>query len=133
MKRSALWLALLLGLGAWCAIEASRAVAGPRVELAENRQTDLTAADRQRLAELDRDVTLTYWVSGRERMPSSMRQVERGVLDLLEALEDAAQQSDSTARVSWRHADPESKEELQTFASQRGISPMRVRLSLIHI
>ncbi len=127
MKRSALWLALLLGLGIWCAIEASRAFAGPRVELAENRQTELTSVDRQRLAELDRDVTLTYWVSSRERMPSSMRQVERGVLELLEALEQAAQQTASTARVSWRHADPESKEELQTFASQRGISPIRVR------
>lgn len=127
MKRSALWLALLLGLGTWCAIEASRAVAGPRFELAENRQTDLTTADRQRLAGLDQNVTLTYWVSSRERMPSSMRQVERSVLELLQALEQAAEQDDSAAQVSWRHADPESKDELQTFASKRGISPMRVR------
>ena len=127
MKLGALWLVVLTGLGAWCTIEAARALAGPRIELTRDRGTDLTASERARLGALEGDITLTYWVSGRDRMPSSMRQVERGVLDLLAALDRASDATRTNGSLHWRHAEPESKDELKKFASTRGITPIRVR------
>ena len=130
----ALALALTLALGSWVTVEAVRAArgaAGARVEVGRFRPTALTADERRRLSELPETAALTYYVSPRERMPSAMRQTEREVSDVLDAMAAA-----SDGRLRWRHVDTgrsdtgagtDADAERLRFAAQRGIAPMRVR------
>ncbi len=82
----------------------------------------LTERTRARLAALETPVDVTYYVSERAAMPSNMRDVERTVTDLLEAMRRAAPE-----RFDYTLVDPATHPELKGFASRRRISPFRAR------
>ena len=97
-----------------------------RMELGRVHLTRLDTATTARLDDLTSSVFVTYYVSPIERMPSSMRHVERQVTDLLEALRGHAPE-----RFDFQIVDPDSDPELAGFASRRKVAPFRVR-SLKH-
>lgn len=93
-----------------------------RVELGRLRLTTLTPETQARLDSLSSKVLVTYYVSRPDRMPSSMRRMERQVTDLLEAMRAHAPE-----RFNFSIVDPDSKADLSGFAARRRISPYRVR------
>ncbi len=95
-----------------------------RLELGRLRLTTLTQETRERIDSLENKVLVTYYVSPPQRMPSSMRRMERHVSDLLDAM-----RARSPERFDFQIVDPEADrdENLTSFAAQRHISPMQVR------
>jgi hypothetical protein len=123
-----LLLALLAVLGLACARStvalARHAERGARfrVELGRNPVARLAPATVARLEGLEGAVHATYYVSGREHMPSSMRRVERQVSDLLTALHAAAPE-----RFDFEIVDPEESSEAAALAARRRVAPFRLR------
>ena len=95
------------------------------VELNREKTTTLKPATRAKLAELNEMVLVTFAVSPPERMPSDRKDLERRVVDLLEAMRRAAPE-----RFDYLVIDPDSNSELVGFASRRRFSPQRVRTVL---
>ena len=93
-----------------------------RGELGRLRLTRLAPETLARLESLEARVLVTYYVSAPDRMPSSMRRMERQVGDLLEAMHAAAPE-----RFDFQIVDPDSQRDLVAFAARRRISPFRVR------
>jgi len=123
--RERLALLLVLVLGGWCALLAAR-VAGhersARAELGRFKLTQLEPATRARLDALQDRVLLTFYVSGRAAMPSSMATFERDATDLMEALAAA-----SRGKLAFQVADPGADEAIAHFAAAAGAAPIRVR------
>ena len=95
---------------------------GARIETGSVRLTQLDEATVERLASLRDRVSITYYVSDRESMPSHMRRVERDVTDLLGALADA-----SDGRLEYQIVDPSGDQGLIDFAAGRRVTPVRIR------
>ncbi len=96
--------------------------AGLRLELGRTRLVRLAPETRARLASLSEPVFVTYFASPADQMPSSMRQVERRVTDLLEAL-----RAESPGRFDFQIVDPDTQPELAGFAARRRVAPYRVK------
>ena len=95
------------------------------VELGRSKPTLVSAETRARLSSLRDDVFITYYVTGRARMPSHMRRVERGVTEVLQALKAASQ-----GRIDFQRVDPDTDVDLQRFAGRHGVAPFRARTVL---
>lgn len=93
-----------------------------RWEVGLERSTELSTATIERLDELDSTLSLTYFVSPKSEMPSSMRDVEAGVTDLLEALK-----ANAPNRIEFQIVDPHERADLGSFTSRRRVTPFRVR------
>ncbi len=125
--RTKLWLAALVtvALGALVVVEAvsvARHFRGLRTEWGNVRLTRLDDALAERLRTLKGDATITYFVTSKAEMPSHMRRLERQVVDLLEAMADAAD-----GKLAFHVVDPTDDPDLQRYASNRTVSPVRVR------
>ena len=99
--------------------------AGPdaHLDLGGRHPATVPAELRRFLRGLDGELTATLFVSGRERMPSHLREVEATALALLEEMEDAAR-----GRFSYRVIDPGlSGPAGARYAASRRASPIRVR------
>lgn len=95
---------------------------GGRVELGRVKMTQLDDAMVQRLASLQHDVLVTYYVSERRHLPSEMRRMEQEITRLLEAMQRA-----SNGRLQFQIVDPESQPELVRHAAHQRVAPFRVR------
>ncbi len=73
-----------------------------RAELARVKLMQLDDEIRARLGSMQHDAVITYYVSSREKMPSSMRRMERDVADILEAMKSA-----SRGRLDYQIVRPE--------------------------
>jgi hypothetical protein len=93
-----------------------------RAELGRTKLTALEPAMRARLDALSDDLVFTYYVSARLHMPSALKRIERDVTDLLGALRAAAPE-----RVDVHIVDPETDHDQKGYASNRRITPFRVR------
>jgi hypothetical protein len=93
-----------------------------RAELGRGKLTALEPAMKAQLDSLSDNLVFTYYVSARRHMPSAMKRVERDVTDLLGALRAAA-----PGRVDVHIVDPETDPEQKSYASNRRITPFRVR------
>ncbi|MFT5291980.1 MAG: hypothetical protein ACI82F_004065, partial [Planctomycetota bacterium] len=93
-----------------------------RAEIGNERSSTLSSATLARLGALEDKVLITYAVSPPERMPSDRKDLERQVVDLLEALRRAAPE-----RFDYLILDPDTDDELVSFASRHRFSPQRVR------
>ena len=99
--------------------------AGPdaHLDLGGRHPATVPAELRRLLRGLDGELTATLFVSGRERMPSHLREVEATARALLEEMEDAA-----GGRFSYRVIDPGlSGPAGARYAASRRASPIRVR------
>ena len=127
-RRDALLLTLLALLAFGVAVQAARVadrhqVGGAwRAELGRHKRTEVEPRMRARLEGLADRLVFTYYVSARSAMPSAMKRVEGDVVDLLEAFRDVAPD-----RVRVHIVDPETDPEQQGYASNRRITPFRVR------
>ena len=124
------WLALVLiaGLGLAAAAMVARVAdhaRGARLELAQVKRAVVDESIRKRLAALDDQVFITYYVSARHRMPSHLRRLERDVSDVLEAMAGA-----SGARLKYQVADPDDEEVLAKRAARHRAAPTRIRTVL---
>jgi hypothetical protein len=93
-----------------------------RLELGRARQLLLDPQLEQRLSGLTDDLVFTYYVSPRSHMPSAMKRTERDVTDLLEAMQAA-----NPDKVDVLIVDPETDPDQRGYASNRRITPFRVR------
>lgn len=93
-----------------------------RAELGRVKVMQLEEQTKQRLADLDHEVLITYYVSGREHMPSDMRRVERDVVDLLRAM-----RRESNGRLDFQIIDPETDPDFASYAAHQRVAPFRVR------
>ncbi len=100
----------------------ARAAQAGSLELGRERPTRLSAEEVARLVAYPHDVTLTYFVSSAERMPSAMRPMERRVREVLSAFQAAAPD-----RIEARVLDPDVSPAALEFASARRVAPFRVR------
>lgn len=125
--------AILIGLGALMSllivVFAARIVGhyqseipGGRIELGRVKMTQLAPETEQLLANLRHDVLITYYVSGREHMPSDMVRIEREVTDLLETMRRA-----SNGRLDFQIVDPQVDEQFTRHAAHQRVAPFRVR------
>ncbi|HRP62364.1 MAG TPA: Gldg family protein [Phycisphaerales bacterium] len=94
----------------------------PRVELGRVKMLQLDPETREVLSSLQQDVLVTYYVSSRTTMPSSMRRLERDVVDLLSTMKRSAGE-----RFDFQIIDPQAQPELLRHASHQRVSPFRVR------
>ena len=120
-------LGLALGLAASAAatvfaVRVVRHFHGARVEVGEFKTTQVEPATRARLASLKDKLFVTYFVSTRDDMPSHMRGLEHEVHNLLSAMKDA-----SGGMFDFAIVDPKTTPDLERYASNRRISPVRVR------
>ncbi|MEM7306496.1 MAG: Gldg family protein [Planctomycetota bacterium] len=129
MKRlDAILLVLLLALSAGVAVEATRVAdrhqsgGAWRAELGRRKLTEVEPDMRARLSGLGDKLVFTYYVSARSTMPSQMKRIERDVTDLLGAFKGVAPD-----RVDFHIVDPETDPEQAGYASNRRITPFRVR------
>ena len=128
MKRTFLLQALLGALLLFgITVHAGRLLraAGPSIQLdlGGRHPAAAPAGLRRLLRGLDGELAATLFVSGRERMPSHLRQVEETARALLEEMEDAA-----GGRFSYRVIDPGlSGPGGARYAASRRVSPVRVR------
>jgi hypothetical protein len=76
----------------------------------------------QRLEAIRGQVLVTYFASGRDAMPSSMKDVADGVQAVLAAMKAAAPD-----RIGWRVIDPDADPLGPAYAAKHGASPVRVR------
>ena len=113
---------VLLFLVAVFAVKVARHIGVPPLEPGRFQPTRVSPETRARLAALPDEAFLTYFVSDRARMPSRMRDVERGVTDVLAALRRA-----SGGRLEYQVVDPSDDPDLQRYAARRGIAPFRSR------
>jgi len=82
----------------------------------------LSADTRAYLQRLDRPLTLTLFISPRDRMPSRLKSVEEEVVDLLEAMRRV-----EPGRIEFRVVDPTmGGAESIRYAASRRVSPLRV-------
>ena len=95
---------------------------GGAAEVGRVKLTELSASMRQRLASLNGDLNITYYVSPASDMPSHMRRVERQVTDLLGAMKDAA-----GGRMDYHIVDPTQDPDNMRFAGRRKVAPVRIR------
>ncbi|HVR28909.1 MAG TPA: Gldg family protein [Thermoanaerobaculia bacterium] len=93
-----------------------------RVDLAPVKAIALDDSTRRALAALDGEVLVVYYTSPRSQMPSSMRRLERDVVDLLRAMARA-----SAGRFTYQIVDAAADPELAAYASRQRIAPFRVR------
>ncbi|HUL78937.1 MAG TPA: Gldg family protein, partial [Vicinamibacteria bacterium] len=112
---------LLFLIGAFT-VKVTRHWGVPPLEAGRFKPTQVSPGARARLAALPDPAFVTYYVSDRARMPSRMRQVERGVTEVLGALRRA-----SGGRLDYQVVDPEDDPDLQRYAARRGIAPFRAR------
>jgi hypothetical protein len=118
-------LALLLLLGATAVLVAARLASharGARTELGRVVLTELPPDVAERIARLDDDLRLTYYVSPRAIMPPAMKRIEEQMRDLLSAFERAG-----AGRVTCQVLAPESEPELASWAASQRIAPSRLR------
>lgn len=119
-----LWLVLLL-LGAAAtasAVRVARHFRGARADLGKFKVTELDASTKARLGSLKDKVFLTYFASSRDQMPSHFRDLERQVTSLLESM-----QAEGGDRFGFQVVDPDSDPDLQRYASNKKIAPIRER------
>ncbi|MCZ6597297.1 MAG: Gldg family protein [Planctomycetota bacterium] len=132
-RRDALALALLLVLSAGVAVYATRVTrhhqtgGAFRAEVGRLKLSTLEPATLDRLARLEDELVVTYYVSNRSLMPSHMKRLERDVTDLLQAMRTAAPQLFEYHLVDPDDPDPDRKGDLVRYASRRKVSPVRVR------
>lgn len=94
------------------------------IDLAGRDPATLSTETRRFLSALESGVSLTYFVSSRDRMPSHLRGIERGVRRLLDALEREA-----PTRIDVRVLDPELGGDAGlAYAASRQAAPFRERL-----
>lgn len=113
---------VLGGLAVFAGVDVTRHFRSLRAEWGDVRLTRLDDALATRLKALRGEVQLTYYVTSRAEMPSHMRGLERQVIDLLQAMADAAD-----GKVAFHVLDPTHDKDLQRYASNRTVSPVRVR------
>lgn len=94
----------------------------PRVELGRVKMLQLEPETREVLSSLQQDVLVTYYVSSRAAMPSSMRRLEREVVDLLSTMKRTAGE-----RFDFQIVDPQAQPDLLRHASHQRVSPFRLR------
>ncbi len=104
------------------AVRVATHVPNPRMEMSRVKLMQLTPETRELLRGLEHEVLITYYVSGREHMPSHMRQLERQVVDFLGALKN-----ESRGRLDYQIIDPHDDPEMQQHAAQQRAAPFRVR------
>ena len=118
-----LLLELLLGCAVvLAAVDLATHFRTSRLEVGRVRLGRLDDATRERLDDLDDRVFVTYYSTPVDRMPSHLRQLEREVTDLLQALKDA-----SDGQLDYQVVDPSSDPSLEAYAARRKVSPVRVR------
>jgi hypothetical protein len=113
--------ALLLGIAIY-AVRVARHFRDARAELSEFKITQLDESTKTRLRSLRDKVFLTYFVSTRADLPSHMRDLERSVHDLFESMKLA-----SDGLLDYQIIDPAKNPDIARYASNRKISPVRVR------
>ena len=114
---------LLLGITVCAGRLLGAAGSSARVDLGGRHPATLPAELRRLLRGLDGELAATLFVSGRERMPSHLGDVEETARALLEEMEDAA-----GGRFSYRVIDPGlSGPPGARYAASRRVSPIRVR------
>lgn len=91
-------------------------------ELGRGRPTKVSAEEARFLRSFPEDVTLTYYVSEPERMPSEMRPMARRAGEVLGALVEA-----SEGRLELRILHPDGDAALERFAAARGAAPFQRR------
>jgi len=111
-------------LFALCACYLARVArfADARVELRAEKIAVVTIAVRERLARLDADVLLSYYVTAREDMPAELAYLEDQVVLVLEALEEAAD-----GRVAFQVVDPASDPELAPWLDAHDLTTFAAR------
>jgi len=126
MRRSpALGFAAAAVLGCLVVIFAARItgrVRALRLEVGQERLARLDDSARARLARLEDQVFISWYATPPARMPSSMRGLERRVVDLLAAMKSAA-----GGRLDYQVVAPDSSPELEAYAARRQVSPYRAR------
>ena len=108
------------------AVQVSRLIeshSGASLALARTARTSLGPETREYLRGVQGRVSMTYFVSARSSMPSSMKGIEDGVRALLERFEAAAPD-----RLDFRVLDPTlDKERGVSYAAGKRASPIKVR------
>lgn len=115
------FLILLLAVGAF-AVRVARHYGSARVEISQFKITQLDDATRARLSTLKGKVFLTYFLSPRQELPTHMRDLERNVRDLFEALKGAA-----AGNLDYQIIDPHRSQDLERHAANLKISRIRTR------
>ncbi|QDU66637.1 Gldg family protein [Engelhardtia mirabilis] len=92
------------------------------IEVGNLRLRDVNDRNRAFLEELADPVRIVYYASEPASMPSELRHLERGVLEVLEAIREVAPE-----RVRFEIVDPAQRPEVAAFATQRRLAPFRVR------
>ncbi|HVS64343.1 MAG TPA: Gldg family protein [Thermoanaerobaculia bacterium] len=95
---------------------------GARWEVGRERVARLDDQARTRLAGLEDQVFVTFYATAPARMPTSLRGLERRVVDLLTAMKSA-----SKGRLDFEVVDPDASPELTAYAARRQVAPHRVR------
>lgn len=125
MRKGWFEVAVTLALG-WAVIAQGAALLGHFPDLAVELGAARTRRPDPRLVEAVRalpgTLRLTYFVTRREAMPSHMRDVERRVSTLLRRLERL-----SGGKLVYHVVDPTGDEDLERYASERGVAPVRRR------
>ncbi|MEO0653227.1 MAG: Gldg family protein, partial [Planctomycetota bacterium] len=113
---------LALGLGVAClAVDVLDRTSGA-VEVGDLRRTEVSDEERGFLAELPHPARLTYYVSPPSELPSSMRRLERDVVEILGAIAAAAPD-----RVAFEVVRSDRDPERIAFATARQLAPVNVR------
>ncbi len=114
---------LLLGVTVYAGRLLGAAGSAVRIDLGGRHPATVPAELRRFLRGLDGELAATLFVSGRDVMPSHLRDVEETARALLEEMEDAAR-----GRFSYRVIDPGlSGAAGARYAASRRASPIRVR------
>lgn len=96
---------------------------GARLRLGGAEPAGLASSTQAYLRDLRGRITLTYFVTARRAMPSSMKGVEDAVTRMLRAWKEAAPD-----RVDYRVIDPDaSPEHGAAYASSKAVSPIKLR------
>jgi len=106
------------------AVFASRVVErlqGVRIRLGGSEPVGLKASTRAFLSALRGRVTLTYFVTSRGAMPSSMKGVEDAVTRMLRAWKEAAPE-----QVDYRVIDPDMPDDVELFLSESSLMPPKL-------
>jgi len=93
-----------------------------RFEIASQPSVTVPAEARQRLASLEHDVVITYFVSPAADMPSHMRHLRRDVREIVESMA-----SHAGGRIHINIVDPSGDETLEILAARHRAAPFRVR------
>ncbi|RUM88131.1 MAG: hypothetical protein DSZ24_04560 [Thermodesulfatator sp.] len=93
----------------------------PRIDLTEEKLYTLSPVTRKVLARLKAPLRITYYVSAREKLPPTMRNLSQEVRALLEELQALS------PRVKYAVVDPERDPDLARKLRDRGIEPFAVQ------